>query len=71
MEDEDDISLASSTTNTKILPPKDTPLERRALLSLEKQLELEQPESKHDFRVSDPTLGKIQLLFSRLEIPFI
>ena len=32
---------------------KDSPLERRAALSLEKQLELEQPESHYDLKVTN------------------
>ena len=46
------LQLSADKNSGPIKPPKDTPLERRALLSLEKQLELEHPESKFDFRVS-------------------
>ena len=52
--DEEDEMTETFTTSYKssFVGPKDTPLERRALLSLEKQLELEVPESKLDLRVS-------------------
>ena len=36
---------------SQIVGSKDTPLERRALMSLEKQLEVEIPDSKLDLRV--------------------
>ena len=49
--EEDEFSESVSIHVSKYVGPKDTPLERRALLSLEKQLELEVPESKLDFKV--------------------
>ena len=50
-EEEDDFDESVSIHVSKYVGPKDTPLERRALLSLEKQLEMEVPESKLDFKV--------------------
>ena len=50
-EEEDEFSESVSIHVSKYVGPKDTPLERRALLSLEKQLEMEIPESKLDFKV--------------------
>ena len=49
--EEDDFDESVSIHVSKYVGPKDTPLERRALLSLEKQLELEVPDSKLDFKV--------------------
>ena len=53
--DEDDEMTETVTTSYKaqvVGPIKESPLERRALMSLEKQLELEVPDSKFDLRVS-------------------
>ena len=50
-EEDDDFDESVSIHVSKYVGPKDTPLERRALLSLEKQLELEVPDSKLDFKV--------------------
>ena len=54
VDEEDEISDALSNIKYQIQPPKDTPLERRALIALEKQLEYETPESRFDIRVSLP-----------------
>ena len=50
-EEDDEYSESVSIHVSKYVGPKDSPLERRALLSLEKQLEMEIPESKLDFKV--------------------
>ena len=52
-EDEDEMSETVVSYKSQIVGSKDTPLERRALMSLEKQLEVEIPDSKLDLRVKN------------------
>lgn len=51
--DEDDEATETQLSYRSHVPvAKESPLERRALMSLEKQLELELPESKLDLKVN-------------------